>query len=223
MEPQEPRQNLANIIIEALKAKGVSLARLAETTGVPESVLGILLEERYDKLPAAPYVRGYLLKIAGALGLDGERIWSEYLRDRGEIKRPGVGDVLPQNRFVAGKINKKILAVIVVVLIIFGYIILRLPGFLGAPSFGLGPLPPTISSPNLSIQGTMNPADQLVLNGEEIYPDKSGRFQTNIVLQPGFNTLNFNVKKLMGQTYTVTKQVFYAAPTGTNPTSTSGL
>jgi lambda repressor-like predicted transcriptional regulator len=220
MEPQEPQPNLANLIIEALKAKGVNLVRLSEVTGVPEGVLATLLEEKYDKLPPAPYVRGYLLKIAEVLSLDGQKLWAEYLKDRSDIKRPGAADVLPPNRFKTSRVKKTTIAIIAGVVIIFGYIILRLPGFFGTPSFGLAPLPATVTSPNLTVQGKMNPADQLILNGEEIYPDKSGNFQKEIILQPGFNTLTFDVKKLMGQAYVVTKQVLYNAPTSTSATST---
>ncbi len=221
VEPQEPQHNLANLIIEALRLKGLNLARLSEATGIQESMLAALLDEKYEKLPAAPYIHGYLVKIAEVLGLDGQKLWSEYLKDKSGIKRPGPADVLPQNRFRAGKVNKKVVAIIILIIIVFGYIILRLPGFLGAPSFNLGPLPATVASPNLPVQGTMNPADQLILNGEEIYPDRSGRFQADLVLQPGFNTLKFELKKLVGQTFTETKQVFYNAPTSTNGTSTT--
>jgi lambda repressor-like predicted transcriptional regulator len=219
MESLEPQPNLANIIIGALKAKGVNLARLSEATGVPEGILATLLEEKYDKLPPAPYVRGYILKIAEVLNLNGQNLWVEYLKNQINIKRPGPADVLPPNRFKTSRVKKMTIAIIAGVVIIFGYIILRLPGFLGTPSFGLAPLPATVTSPNLTIQGKMNPADQLMLNGEEIYPDKSGNFRKDILLQPGFNTLTFDVKKLMGQTYVVTKQVFYNAPTSTNTTS----
>ncbi len=227
MEPQGPQPNLAEIIIEALKAKGLTLARLAEMTDVPESVLATLLEEKYGKLPPAPYIRGYLLRVAEALGLDGSRLWAEYLRDRGEIKRPGARDVLPPNRFRTGKFRRKSWIIGVAIVIVFGYIILRLPGLLGTSSLDLQPFPTTVTSPNLIVQGKINPTDQLSLNGAVIYPDKSGNFQQEITLQPGFNTLTFDVKKLMGQTYTVTRQVFYNAPNSTNlnfgtttPTST---
>jgi hypothetical protein len=179
------------------------------------------LEEKYDQLPPAPYVRGYLLKIAEALNLDGQKLWANYLKNRNDIKRPGPADILPPNRFQASRIKKTTIAIITGAVIVFGYIVLRLPGFLGTPSFKLAPLPATVTSPNLTIQGKMNPADQLILNGEEIYPDKYGNFQKDILLQPGFNTLTFNVKKLMGQTDTVIKQIFYNAPTSTNVTSTT--
>ena len=216
MEPQEPQHNLSDLIIEALKAKGVNLTRLSDLTDISEHILATLVDEKYGDLPAAPYVHGYLLKIAQALNMDGEQLWSEYLKDRSEIRRPGAGDVLPQNRFRSGKFNKKAIAIAAIVVIVFGYIVLRLPGLFGSPSFDLGSIPATVSTPELTIQGKMNPADQLTLNGQSIYPDQSGAFVQKIVLQPGFNTLTFEIKKLVGQAYTVTRQVFYNAPSSTN-------
>lgn len=216
MEPQATQPNLAEIIVEALKMKGFTLARLAEITDIPESVLATLLEEKYDKLPPAPYVHGYLLRVAEALGLDGGRLWAEYLKDRGEIKRPGARDLLPQNRFRTGRFRRKSWLIGAAIIIVFGYIILRLPGFFGTSSLDLQPLPATVTLPNLTVQGRVNPTDQLSLNGAAIYPDKSGDFKQEVTLQPGFNTLTFDVKKLMGQTYAVTRQVFYNAPSSTN-------
>ena len=42
----------------------------------------------------------------------------------------------------------------------------------------------------------MNPADELTINGEAVYPDKDGNFDKNILLQSGFNNIIFQTKKL---------------------------
>lgn len=231
MEPQEPQPILSDIIIEAMKAKGLNLIRLSELTDVPENSLSLIIEEKFEKLPPAPYVHGYIIRIAQILNLDGERLWAEYLKGRSELKRPGSNDVLPQNRFHYGKFRKKTLIIAGAVIVVFGYIIIRLPGLLGTPSFSLDNIPATVTAPDLVVQGRMNPADQLLLNGQAIYPDKSGRFTETLTLQPGFNTLVFDIRKLIGQEYTVTKQVYYNAPssTGSNaappaaPTSTNQI
>ena len=102
------RKNLINLILEALKLKGMNLEKLSQLSGVSERSLALLLEEQFDKLPPAPYVHGYLVKIAETLNLDGRELWREYLKNNEEIRRSGKEDILPLNRFAIPKLNKKL-------------------------------------------------------------------------------------------------------------------
>ena len=45
------RKKLNNLILEALKLKGMNLEKLSQLTGVSEHSLALLLEEQFDKLP----------------------------------------------------------------------------------------------------------------------------------------------------------------------------
>ncbi len=104
---ENENKNLANLILEALKLKGLNLDKLSQLTGVSERSLALILEERFEKLPSAPYIHGYLLKIAEVLNLDGQKLWQEYLKNNAEIRRSGQEDTLPLNRFAIPKLNKK--------------------------------------------------------------------------------------------------------------------
>jgi lambda repressor-like predicted transcriptional regulator len=208
----ENDKNLTNLILEALKLKGMNIDKLSQLTGVSERSLALLLEEQFDKLPPAPYVHGYLVKIAETLNLDGQRLWQEYLKNNGDIRRSGEEDKLPPNRFAIPKLNKKMIAVSAAVVVILALIIFRLPAFFGQPELkleGLNEDPVIVQSSNFTVHGIMNPADELTINGEAVYPDNEGNFEKSILLQSGFNNLTFEIKKLLGKTHTVTKQVFY--------------
>ena len=61
----------------------------------------------------------------------------------------------------------------------------------------------------VNVTGQVNPGDTLTLNNEVIYPDKSGRFEKEIQLESGLNTLEFRVKRYLGRETTVVKQVLY--------------
>ena len=67
----------------------------------------------------------------------------------------------------------------------------------------------TVKTKELKIKGKINPKNNLTLNNEEVYADKDGNFEKDILLQTGFNTLTFKIKKFLGKEFTVTKQVFY--------------
>lgn len=192
--------------------KGLTLDKLSQMTGISERSLALILEEQFDKLPPAPYIRGYLLKIAETLNLDGQRLWQEYLKNNSEIRRSGKEDLLPSNRFAIQKVNRKVVAVSAAVLFILVYGISRLPFLFGQPELKITNLtesPTIVQDANFTVHGIINPADELRVNGEAVYPDKDGNFQKNILLQSGFNNIIFQTKKLLGKTYTVTKQIFY--------------
>ena len=69
------------------EAVGVELREIAERSKIGMAYLQALESETFSKLPAAVYVRGFLLEYAKALGLDGVRVKQTYL-DRFRAARP---------------------------------------------------------------------------------------------------------------------------------------
>ena len=59
---------------------GLSLQDIADRTKVGTRYLECIEEERYDKLPARAYTRGFLMLYAKALGCDPERMAGDYLK-----------------------------------------------------------------------------------------------------------------------------------------------
>ena len=93
---QTNQQPLGTLIVDAMRMKSISVEKLAGVTGVSDRILNGLIEERYENLPPAPYVRGYLLKIAAVLNLDGEALWADYVKHNDSVRRSGKKDQLPQ-------------------------------------------------------------------------------------------------------------------------------
>jgi curved DNA-binding protein CbpA len=58
----------------------LSVRNIADMTKVGARYLEMIEEEQYDKLPARPYLRGFLILYAKALGYDPERVVSDYLK-----------------------------------------------------------------------------------------------------------------------------------------------
>jgi flagellar biosynthesis protein FlhG len=61
------------------EARGIELREIAERSKVSMAYLQALEAEAYTKLPAAVYVRGFLVEYAKVLGLDVERVKDTYL------------------------------------------------------------------------------------------------------------------------------------------------
>ena len=68
--------------------QGVELGEISDVTKVNPTYLSFIEDERFDSLPAAVYVRGFVTGYAGCLGLDARRVASSYLQ-RYEEKKGG--------------------------------------------------------------------------------------------------------------------------------------
>jgi len=207
----EENKSLSNLILDSLRLKGMSVEKLAQVTGISEMFLEQLLEEKFEKLPSYPYMRGYLIKIGNVLNLDGEKLWQEYIRHNQAIKSSGRHDRLPSNRFAFSLFGKKAIYATIALLFFAGYMSFRLADFFQQPKLDLENITETmtVKTKELKIKGKINPKNNLTLNNEEVYADKDGNFEKDILLQTGFNTLTFKIKKFLGKEFTVTKQVFY--------------
>jgi len=59
--------------------RGIELEDVAEVTKVNPTYLRFIEEERFDDLPAAVYVRGFVLGYAGCIGLDAHQAAKSYM------------------------------------------------------------------------------------------------------------------------------------------------
>lgn len=60
--------------------QGVELEQIAEVTKVNPTYLQFIEEERFEGLPAAVYVRGFVMGYAGCLGYDPKQVASSYMQ-----------------------------------------------------------------------------------------------------------------------------------------------
>lgn len=210
--PEQNEKNFSSFLLEAMKMQGLSFEKLVQATGVSDRFLGLLIEEDFEKLPASPYVHGYIMKIAEALNLDGEKLWQAYFKEKNLVKKSGSSDMLPQNRFIGSPHTRKkmvIGAVIIVVAVIAGYVLFRIQRSVGEPAFSVNVGENmVVAETTFDVKGSVDPRDQINLNGVQLFPSTDGTFEKKVQLQPGFNTLSFKIKKFLGDEYTINKQIF---------------
>lgn len=210
-------RNLPEILTDALRMKGISVEKLAQLTGISERFLTLLFEEKWSKLPAAPYVRGFLIRIAETLNLNGDDLWAAYVKDNEVLRRAGKKDLLPGNRFVVPKINFKIALPIAIALILVVYLAFRIPSLFGGSSLSIRNIPPelVVAQAEFTVEGTVDPSDRLAIDGETVYPKTDGSFEHAITLHPGFNTIEFSTKRFLGKEEVISKQIYYQVATST--------
>jgi cytoskeletal protein RodZ len=211
----EEIKNLKQIIAEAMEKRGFSPDNLAEAADIPARYIGAFLDEDYSRLPATPYIKGYLFKVAEVLKIDPDLVWDAYKKETStqEMKTSGAYDKLPINRFAAKSPGKSAAwwtagIIAAIILLIFG-----LKGFFGTPELQV--TSPSVNnflavSPSIKVSGKIsNSRDKLTVNNEEILVSEGGFFEKNFSLQPGVNTIEFKVKRFLGEEIQLIRQVVY--------------
>jgi plasmid maintenance system antidote protein VapI len=222
--------NFQTFFAAKIKDRGVSLKKLAEATGITPAHLEAMVHGRFDDLPSAPYVRGYLIRLGKVLDFDGEEWW-EKIRKEELVQNSGPADALPNNRFIRQSPRKFIWMGIVALLVIV-YLAFQIPIIFGRPQLSVAfpnVNPYTTASSTLTFQGVARGADSLFLgNGlsgdaESITIASDGSWRKSVLLQTGMNTFQITAKKLLGSETSVTEQILYqgAGNTGTGISASS--
>lgn len=68
------------LLREVREALGIELREISERTKIGIGYLGAIEDERFDKLPAPVYVRGFLVEYVKVLGLDAARVLETYFQ-----------------------------------------------------------------------------------------------------------------------------------------------
>ncbi len=200
---------------EAMALKGMNVFKLSEATNIPEYYLTALVSHQFKNLPPPPYTRGYVLKIAEVLDLDGAPLWQSYSKTL-ISKTSGSEDRLPFNRFALKPISKAKIAVGIAVLFAIIYFGWRAGGFFGTPAIEItNPATDNFITKDsaVTLTGKINPQDKLTINGEETATDGNGYFEKpwefRFSLENRTAKLEFKVKRLLGKEVIVDRQIIY--------------
>ena len=227
MPPEEI--NFSSFFAAKLKDRGISIKKVSEMTGIAPGHLEALAHGRYDELPSAPYLRGYLVRLGKALDFDG-REWWEALKREGTVQNSGSLDYLPRNRFIRPSPAKFIWIGVGVIVIIL-YLAFQIPVIFGKPSLTVNfpdGSPYVTSSSTLTLSGFARSADSLYLsNGtsgdnETISLSSDGSWQKSVLLQNGPNTFQITAKKLLGGETNITEEIIYEGGFSAAPAVASG-
>ncbi|MCL4406303.1 MAG: helix-turn-helix domain-containing protein [Patescibacteria group bacterium] len=202
-------KTLAELMEELITGRGLNIDKLAELTNIPKRYLSALCQNDVKSLPAGPYVRGYLNKIAAVTGVEPTGLYAAYKKLG--FKTSGKEDALPSNRFAIQKpANRWIIAGALGLLLIIG-VSLKIKDVLGIPTINVN-LPETdliVQAPTAIIEGKIDPRDSLQLNGEPIYPDSTGAFSEEVPLEQGINTFEFKIKRFLGRETKIERRIIY--------------
>lgn len=224
MDGRDIQKTLRETLKDALRAKGISANKLAELTEITPRYIRALIENDAENLPPAPYVHGYIERIAEALDADADTLWHQYQHNE-ELDRSGEKDLLPSNRFAHTKANKKAIGLTIVVLVALVYLIPTIGSFLGRPSVTItSPSTDneTASSSTFFITGRIDdPKDKVLINAEEVTVGADGSFSKEVLLQNGPNTYTIVVHRFLGRDTTIVRTILLNAPSPAFETPTT--
>jgi len=212
METNNNETKLDELLNQLMQERGITADKLAYATNIPHRFIDALVEGDFKGLPAKPYVRGYLIKIATALNVEPGILMKAY-KESVEIRSSGEKDKLPVNRFAIQKVNKNFIVVFLILILLGSFLAWRMKDILGTPNIQIN-LPEdtlVVRDESIKISGEINPRDRLTLNKEIVYTDDTGKFEREIRLLPGLNTLEFSVQRFLGRETMIRRQVLYEA------------
>lgn len=206
----EQEKSLKDLLGEVLAVRNLNLEKLVVATDIPERYLQALLQGEYKKLPPAPYVRSYLMKIAEVANMESTILWNAYKREY-PARTSGLQDKLPNNQFKMRSFPRGLAVLAIVIVVVVAYGVLRIDDFLGTPTIEIGsPVNNEVVNVGVvRVQGEINPQDKLTINNEEILVEEDGQFEKELTLQPGVNTIEVIAKRLLGKETKVVRQVIY--------------
>jgi len=205
------QQDFQLFLAAKLKEKGLSLKKLSELTGIALKHLENINTGNWNDLPAAPYIRGYLVKISEVLDFDPDEWW-KIMRGE-EISISGPSDSLPKNRFTQKARSKKLIIFGILFLIVFAYFGLRFSKIFGRPEV-LVNYPPedtaTTSSEEIIISGRLKNGDKLFINSESVLIEEDGSWQKSFTLSASNpNVFEISAKKFLGLETKLTRQIIF--------------
>ncbi|MDP1706466.1 MAG: helix-turn-helix domain-containing protein [bacterium] len=211
---EEEIRSFSKIILEAMRYYDLNLEKLSRTSGISERYLEALLEEKFKQLPSAPYVHGYLSKIAAILNLNGEELWRIYLKDNHNLRRSGERDQLPPNRFsYRFWLSRRFIILGSAVVIVGLYVFFQTSFFFNKPNLVFEDLSEDsliADNDKFIFRGKIEVPASLFINNEQISIDSTGSFEKTIYLNPGLNVFTFRAKKALGKELKIIKQIFYS-------------
>lgn len=210
--------DFSNFLNDKMRERNLTFKRLSELTGVSVRHLEGLASGDPNRLPSAPYLKGYLARLGEVLGFDPNQAWEEMKRLT-DAKSSGKSDEPSRNRFSREPISKYLIGGIVVFLLLM-YVGFRFYKISGTPSL-------IISSPqenmvvvgenSFPLVGSVSNTSELKINGEQVQIQSDGSWQKTVSLQEGINTVEITAKKFLGRETKVIKQIVYQPATSTGP------
>lgn len=207
----------------------LSRQEVAEQSHVREEYVAALEEGRFDDLPAAVYVRGFLRAMARALSARPEQLVALYDRELGiktnvskrqNVQQEESSATGPKARkihlYAALFTPKQFIAIVsgvfVIAAVVYLYVVLR--SFVGAPLLVIF-TPESgahVEMSEVRLEGKTDPSAVLTVGDAEVIVGQDGSFMTDVFLREGVNEVIVRATNRFEKTTQETVNVQYVNP-----------
>lgn len=195
--------------------KHISRSTLAQQIRVREKFLAALEDNRFQELPSAVFVKGYVKAYARALGFDPEPMLALLRRDwhesaKGKLEPQPLLKLSARKADTPSPIRLAGAAVLGVFLLLFLYIGIRWYSFISPPKLEVfEPTENSLVSSQVLIKGLTEPESLVLVNAQQIPVGADGSFETQITLPTeGISTITVEAKNKQEKATTLQRTVF---------------
>lgn len=202
----------------ARKRLGVEISEAEIQTKIRSKYLDALERDDFMDLPADAYTKGFVLRYAKFLGLDGEKSMQDYLRLKSQANIRSDGLIGPSKKFRDSSliITPKLFTTFAICLLIIGvftYLFVQISGFATTPDLKI--ISPqnneVLYSDKIEIRGTTSVQAEVSINDQKIQPSSDGSFSTDYKLIAGINVIQVKSKNRANKEKSLTYTVEYKA------------
>jgi len=216
-----PLETLGEYISAVRTQLGLTIAEVVEKTGIGEKYLVNLESGQYHRLPPNVYVFGFLRKLGELYSVPVETLMSQYKKERGIIDQVSEKVVAPAkgwrswvSRIV---VTPKLLTLtggIGVVVIALGYLVVSVFLINKTPSLKVSqPAPGSVVKDSvITVSGQADPGSLVTINGQNVFVDPKGNFNTDLGAAAGQKELVVAAKNKFGKESTQELSVMVEAP-----------
>ncbi len=205
---------VGELLYRTRQKKGIDLLEAEAKTLIRAKYLEALEQSKFYQLPLPVYTYGFVQTYASYLGLGAKKVLSQFKEEYGLASRLSLSSLAYQSKLekrsivVTGKLLWSVLAS-VAVLCLVGYLGYQVLGFSGLPNLTIDypPNQATLHSGSVTVRGSTDPGDSVVIGQQAIPVDGSGNFSAAVTLNPGVQTLMVEAVSLTGKTREVTRVV----------------
>lgn len=195
---------------ERLK-KGFTVAQVEKVTKIRAKFIEAIETDDYKRMPALPYVQGFLRNYSDFLGLRSTTILAIFRRQytlKDKHTKEIIEEPLTQSRVLTR--NKVILALVLLMIIsLFGYFFWQYrqlheppPLLIEQPKNEL-----VVDVAEISIFGKTDPDATVMVNNEPVLIKEDGKFFVDVPLSIGNNTVVVEATSRIGEKTTLTRKI----------------
>lgn len=208
-------RTVGQVLKEEREKKFYTLEEIEKTTKIRKELLEALEEGKYNKLPPATFVQGFIKNYGKFLGLNPEKLLAIFRREFSAMTYPPriletFSNPINKTRFRITPTKVFVGLVLCLVTIFFVYLWFEYRFLTGGPFLEVNqPVDQlSIASAELLVSGRTDPEAKVSINNQEIRVDLLGRFAQEIELAENINTVAINATAKSGKTTKISRTVF---------------